>query len=259
MKVVILCGGLGSRLREETEFRPKPMLEIGGKPILNHIMNLFAHYDYKDFILCLGYKGEIIKEYFYNYELINNDFSIELGSKKRIQIHSKHRQAGWRVTLVDTGKGALKGARLYRVKKYISDDVFLMTYGDGVADVNIPELLAFHRSHGKVATLTGINPASRFGELKTKNQEVLSFSEKPKEGNGLINGGFFVFSREIFNFLKDEDSCDLEIGALEEVAKQRQLMAYIHKGFWSCMDTLRDMEYLNRLWNQGEARWKIWE
>jgi len=258
MKVVILCGGLGTRLREETEFRPKPMVEIGGRPILWHIMKIYTHYGYKDFILCLGYKDEIIKEYFYNYKLINNDFTIELGDNKDIEIHGDHGEKGWRVTLADTGGKALKGARLKRVEKYIDGKQFMMTYGDGVANIDIHSLLAFHNSHGKLATVTGVNPASRFGELKTKGNQVENFSEKPKTSSGLISGGFFVFNKGIFDYLSTDDNCDLEIGPLEEIARKGQLMVYKHRGFWACMDTLRDMDYLNKLWNENKASWKVW-
>lgn len=258
MKVVILCGGLGTRLREETEFRPKPMIEIGGKSILWHTMKIYAHYGYKDFILALGYKGEMIKQYFYNYEVLNNDFTIELGNQKNIEIHSGHSEKGWRVTLADTGDKALKGARLKRVEKYIHDEQFMMTYGDGVANIDIYSLLAFHNTHGKLATVTGINPASRFGELKTEGNQVESFSEKPETSSGLINGGFFVFNKGIFDYLSTDDNCDLEIGALEKVASEGQLMVYKHTGFWACMDTLRDTDYLNNLWNENKAFWKVW-
>jgi len=258
MKVVILCGGLGTRLREETEFRPKPMVEIGGKPILWHIMKIYGHYGFKDFILCLGYKGEIIKEYFYNYELINNDFTIELGDNKDIEIHSDHGEKGWRITLADTGDKALKGARLKRVEKYIDGDQFMMTYGDGVANVGIHSLLVFHHTHGKLATVTGVNAASRFGELKINGNRVEALNEKPKTSAELINGGFFVFNKGIFDYLSANDNCDLEIGALEKVANKGQLMVYKHRGFWTCMDTLRDMDYLNKLWDENKAFWKVW-
>lgn len=258
MKVVILCGGLGTRLREETEFRPKPMVEIGGKPILWHIMKHYAHYGYKEFVLCLGYKGEILKEYFYDYEVLNNDFTIELGNKKNMEIHNTPNEQGWRITLADTGDKALKGARLKRIEKYIDGDQFMVTYGDGVADVDINALLDFHKRHGKLATVTGINPISQFGGLKVKDNKVETFHEKQKDGNELVSGGFFVFNKGIFDYLSDGDSCDLEIGALEKVAKDSQLMVYHHKGFWVCMDTLRDMEYLNRLWNKNKAEWKVW-
>lgn len=258
MKVVILCGGLGTRLREETEFRPKPMVRIGDKPILWHIMKIYAHYGFKEFILCLGYKGEMIKEYFYNYELVNNDFTIELGENKNISLHKNHAENGWKITLVDTGEKALKGARLKRVEKYIPDDEFMATYGDSVGDINIPALLSFHRKHGKLATVTGINMASRFGELKINGNQVVSFHEKPQKTSGRVNGGFFVFNRKVFNYLSDDDECDLEVGAIEKIAHQKQLMMYQHKGFWSCMDTLRDSEYLNKLWSENKGGWKIW-
>ena len=258
MKVVILCGGLGTRLREETEFRPKPMVEIGGKPILWHVMKIYAHYGYIDFKLALGYKGEMVKEYFYNYDVLNNDFTIELGNEKKVEIHRSNAEKDWRVTLADTGDKTLKGARLKRVEKYIDDDQFMLTYGDGIANVDIEDLLGFHQSHGKLATVTGINPASRFGELKIKGNQVESFSEKPKNGNSLINGGFFVFNRGIFDYLSEEENCDLEIGPMEKIAAEGQLMVYKHRGFWACMDTIRDMEYLNKLWNENKAFWKIW-
>ncbi len=258
MKVVILCGGLGTRLREETEFRPKPMVNIGNRPILWHIMKIYAHYGHKEFILGLGYKGEMIKEYFYHYEIMNNDVTLELGCPEKICIHQTHEENGWLVTLADTGEKALKGARLKKVEKYITDDEFMVTYGDGVADIDINALLAFHRSHGKLATVTGINPASRFGELKIKGNHVEAFNEKPKTSSGLISGGFFVFNKSIFDYLSADDNCDLEIGALEEIVREGQLMVYKNTGSWACMDTLRDMDYLNKLWNENKAFWKVW-
>ncbi len=258
MKVVILCGGLGTRLREETEFRPKPMVDIGMRPILWHIMKIYAHYGYTDFVLALGYRGEMIKNYFCHYELMNNDLTIELGKPENLCIHQSNQEIGWRITLANTGEKALKGARLKRVEKYIDDDTFMLTYGDGVANIDINALLDFHRSHGKLATVTGINPASRFGELKINGNKVQSFSEKPTEDHGLINGGFFVLNRCIFDYLSSDDNCDFEFGPLEKVAKDGELMVYRHTGFWACMDTLRDMEYLNRLWAEGRAEWKIW-
>jgi len=259
ISVVILCGGMGTRIKEETEYKPKPMVEIGEKPILWHIMKLYAHYGIKGFVLSLGYKGEIIKEYFYNYKILNNDFTIELGNKRNIEIHSYNAETNWRVTLADTGDKTLKGARLKRVQKYINDDQFMLTYGDGVANIDIESLLEFHRSHGKLATVTGINPASRFGELKIKGNQVESFSEKPKNGDSLINGGFFVFNRGIFDYLSEDENCDLETGPLEKIAAEGQLMIYKHRGFWACMDTIRDMEYLNKLWREGQAAWKVWK
>ena len=259
MKAVILCGGMGTRLKEETEYKPKPMVEIGDKPILWHIMKIYSHYGIKDFVLSLGYKGEMIKEYFYHYKILNNDFTIELGNEKNIKIHSNNAEKDWRITLADTGDKALKGARLKRVQQYVDDDTFMLTYGDGVADVDINALLAFHNKHGKLATVTGINPASHFGELKIKGDQVESFSEKPRDGDGLVNGGFFVFNRAVFDYISEDDSCDLEIGPLEEIARQGELMVYKHRGFWACMDTLRDMDYLNRLWSEGRPEWKVWE
>lgn len=258
MKVVILCGGLGTRLREETEYRPKPMVYIGNKPILWHVMKLYAHYGFNEFILCLGYKGEMIKEYFYHYELLNNDFTIELGSPKKIEVHQQHPETGWRITLADTGEKTLKGARLKRVEKYIDGDQFMLTYGDGVANIDVHGLLRFHNNHGKLATVTGVNPTSQFGELKVQGEQVKRFREKPENGHSFVSGGFFVFNREIFEYLAEDDACDLEIGPLERVAADGQMMVYKHSGFWSCMDTLRDMEYLNRLWNEQKAAWKMW-
>lgn len=258
-QVVILCGGAGTRLREETEFRPKPMVNIGSYPILWHIMKYYSQFGCKDFVLALGYKGEMIKNYFCHYELMNNDITIELGQPEKTRIHHTHDEAGWKITLADTGEKALKGARLKKVERYITGDTFMMTYGDGIADVNIGELLAFHKAHGKLATVTGINIASRFGELKIDGDSVEKFSEKPQDGEGFINGGFFVFDRKILDYLINDDSCDLEIGPLEQIAKEGQLMVYKHRGFWACMDTLRDMEYLNKIWNEGNARWKIWK
>lgn len=259
IQVVILCGGVGTRLREETEFRPKPMVNIGSRPILWHIMKYYSQFGYTNFILALGYKGEMIKNYFCHYELMNNDVTIELGQPERIQIHHGHDELGWRITLADTGEKSLKGARIKKVESYITGDTFMMTYGDGLADINIDELLAFHKSHGKIGTVTGINIASRFGELKIDGDRVEKFNEKPQNADALINGGFFVFNRKIFDYLSKDELCDFEIGALEQIAKEGQLMVYKHLGFWACMDTLRDMEYLNKLWNDGQAKWKIWK
>jgi len=259
MKVVILCGGLGTRLREETEFRPKPMVNIGIRPILWHIMKIYAHYGHDDFILCLGYKGEMIKEFFYHYELMNNDVILELGAPEKTRICDGHDEKGWRVTLVNTGEKALKGARLKKIEKYIDDTVFMMTYGDGIADIDINALLAFHKGHGKMATVTGINPATRFGELKITGDRVEAFFEKPKNSSEHISGGFFVFNRGIFDYLTADDSCDLEFGALETIARKGELMVYKHPHNWACMDTLRDTEYLNKLWDNNKAFWKVWK
>ena len=263
MKVVILCGGMGTRLREETEFRPKPMVHIGTRPILWHIMKIYAHFGHNDFIIALGYKGDMIKDYFCRYEIMNNDVTLELGKPESLCLHQKHNEVGWKVTLTDTGEAALKGARVKRIEKYISDDTFMVTYGDGLADLDINKLISFHKRHGKIATLTGVNPASRFGELKYTGNRVESFSEKPvlsdrDEEQGLISGGFFVFDRRIFDYVSEDDDCDLEYGVLEQLAREGQLMVYKHKGFWACMDTLRDMEFLNEIWMEGKPQWKVW-
>jgi len=259
MEVVILCGGLGTRLREETEFRPKPMVGIGSRPILWHIMKIFASQGHTDFTLALGYKGEMIKDYFLNYEAMNNDITIELGKPLNAQLHSCHEECGWKITLANTGEKAFKGARLKKVAKYIKGETFLLTYGDGVANVDLAALTAFHKAHDKMVTITGVNPASRFGELKIEGDRVARFHEKPKgPGSGFINGGYMVLNRAIFERLNEDDSCDLEYGPLERLAEEGELMVYRHPGFWACMDTLRDTEYLNKLWETGQAGWKVW-
>jgi len=258
MKVVIFCGGLGTRLREETEFRPKPMVHIGTKPILWHIMKLYAYHGFTDFVLALGYKGDMIKNYFIHYEFMNSDITVELGRSDRYEIHNSHGEVGWRITLVYTGDRALKGARLKRVESYIDGDDFMVTYGDGLADIDLRTLLSFHQKHGKLATVTGINPSSRFGKLRVHGNKVTAFHEKPDGPNGIVNGGFFVFSKEVFRYLSSDDTCDLEVGPLERIAEAGELMVYRHAGFWACMDTQRDMDYLNDLWSGGKAQWKIW-
>ncbi len=257
MQTIILCGGIGTRLKEETEFRPKPMVNIGTKPILWHIMKIYAHYGLKDFILALGYKGSMIKEYFFNYEYLNNDFTIELGAQKT-SIHPLHDEDGWKVTLADTGEKTLKGGRLKRVQKYINGDDFCVTYGDGLADVDIKALINFHKSHGKIATISGVNITSRFGELKIDGNRVSQFSEKPDNAPGFINGGYMVLNRRIWDRLTDDESCDLEYGVFEQLAREGELMVWKHPGNWQCMDNIRDMDYLNGIWNSGKAFWKVW-
>jgi glucose-1-phosphate cytidylyltransferase len=256
--VVILCGGMGQRLREETETKPKPMIEIGKKPILWHIMKTYESYGFKNFILCLGYKGEAIKEYFYNYHILNNDFTVKLDINKQIQIHGNYQEKDWTVTLADTGIASLKGCRIKKIEKYIPTDTFLLTYGDGLINVNINELLTFHQKHQKIGTVTGVRPPSRFGEIIAKNGKVTSFAEKPQVSSGLINGGYFVLNRQIFDYLSEEQSCDFEIGPLERLAANGQLMVYEHSGEWACMDTYRDVLYLNNLWESDKAFWKNW-
>jgi glucose-1-phosphate cytidylyltransferase len=257
--VIILCGGLGTRLREETEFKPKPMVKVGNRPILWHIMKIYAHYEFKKFILCLGYKGDLIKEYFYHYEIMNNDVTITLGSNSGFKIHNSHDENNWEITLCNTGVNAQKGARLKRIEKYIDADQFMVTYGDGVADIDIGELSKFHTSHGKTATVTGVRPKFlRFGELNIQEDQVTQFSEKPKYAGNYVNGGFFVFNRNIFDYLEERDDCDLEVGPLDQISQQGELMIYKHDKFWACMDTIRDAEYLNGLWDGNRAEWKIW-
>ncbi len=215
-------------------------------------------FGFNEFILCLGYKGEIIKDYFLNYEALNSDFTIKLGRSRDITLHKCHQEKDWQVTLADTGESALKGARLKRVEKYIDGDMFMMTYGDGIANVDIKRLLAFHQAHGRLATVTGVNPTSRFGELKVKGDRVDKFVEKEEFGRAFVSGGFFVFNRGIFDYLDEDNGCDLEIGPLEKIAAAGELTVYKHKGFWACMDTMRDVDYLNGLWDTGDAPWRAW-
>jgi len=256
MKVVILCGGMGTRLREETEFRPKPMIKVGEKPILWHIMRHYAYHGFNQFILCLGYKGEVIKEYFYHYMLHNNDVTVKLGQDRKIIIHENNQIDDWKITMVDTGENTLKGGRIHKIQKYVDDD-FMVTYGDGVSDLNISDLVKFHKEHGKIGTLTGVSPSSSYGQIKSENGKVLEFVEKPKIEEGMINGGFFVFKNEIFNYLNSNEDCDFEIGTLEQLTQAGQLMVYHHKGDWACMDTYRDSVFLNGLWKNGNAFWKV--
>lgn len=258
IKVVILCGGRGTRLREETEVRPKPMVEIGGCPILWHIMKIYAHYGFTNFVLCLGYKGAMIKAYFLNYGAMHNDFTIRLGSSSRLHFHSNHLEERWTVTLADTGLNSMTGARIKRIEKYIDSDEFMVTYGDGVANINIQQLVNFHHQHGKIGTVTGVRPPSRFGELLTRGNSVVEFSEKPLVSQGFINGGFFVFHRRFFDYLSADDNCYLEREPLERLAKDGELMMYTHTGYWQCMDTYRDYELLEEAWRTTPP-WKVWD
>ena len=254
MKVVILCGGLGTRLSEETNIKPKPMVEIGSQPILWHIMKIFDKYGYKDFILPLGYKGDYIKNYFINYKTINSDFEIDLGSGAIKSFKSSDED--WKINLIDTGKDTLTGGRLLRLKDSLND-TFMMTYGDGVSDVDIDKLITFHKSHGKIATVTAVRPQARFGGLEIINNKVESFIEKPDNNisnESWINGGFFVFNKEIFDYLEN-DMTILEKSPLEKLSREGQLMSFQHNGFWQCMDTIRDKEYLNELVSKGSIPW----
>lgn len=258
MKIVILCGGQGTRLREETEYRPKPLVEIGGRPVLWHIMKNYAHFGFSDFILCLGYRGNMIKEYFLNYEAMNNDFTIQLGRKQSITYHGLHDEQNYNITLADTGLETMTGGRVKKIQKYIDDDIFMLTYGDGVSDVDIGALVDFHKQHGKLATLTTVRPISRFGTVRIDGDgQIYRFSEKP-QSDSWISAGFFVFDRRVFDYLKDDPSCVLEKEPLEKLAQDQQLMAYQHDGFFYAMDTYREYIYLNELWNNGKAAWKRW-
>ncbi|OLO26870.1 glucose-1-phosphate cytidylyltransferase [Alkalihalophilus pseudofirmus] len=257
MKVVVLAGGFGTRISEETHLKPKPMVEIGGKPILWHIMQLYSSYGYNDFIICLGYKSHIIKEYFSNYLLYNSDVTFDFQKGSHCTIHQKFTKP-WKVTLVDTGLNTMTGGRLKRIEKYVGNECFMLTYGDGVSDVNINHLVKFHRSHGKLATVTTTQPQGRFGVLSiSPNQKVEKFQEKIQGDGGWINAGFFVLQPEVFNYLEKGDQTVFEKDPLENLAKAGQLMAYKHTGFWHPMDTLRDKKYLEEIWNTGNAPWKI--
>ena len=255
MKVVILCGGQGTRLREETEYRPKPLVEIGGRPILWHIMKRYASYGFREFVLCLGYRGSMIKEYFLNYEAMNSDFSISLGKKAEIRFHGAHDEQDYKVTLVDTGLESMTGGRIKRVQRYIEDPHFMVTYGDGLADIDVAKLVDFHTAHGKLATVTTVKPTSRFGMLDIDGAgKVARFVEKPRL-DGAVNAGFFVLSRKIFDLLPGDD-CIFEREPLEKLAADGELMAHHHPGFFHAMDTYREYVYLNELWASGKAPWR---
>lgn len=256
MKAVILAGGFGTRISEESHLRPKPMIEIGGKPILWHIMKIYSHYGINDFVICLGYKGYMIKEYFANYFLHMSDVTFDMSSN---QMHVHHKSAEpWKVTLVDTGESSMTGGRLRRVREYLDDDAFCFTYGDGVADVDIGKLVKFHRTHGKLATVTAIQPPGRYGALAMDGDAVLGFQEKPKGDGGWINGGFFVLSPKVLDYIDSDDST-WEQEPLITLAEQGQLLAYKHEGFWQAMDTLREKNLLEDLWQSKTAPWKVWK
>ena len=256
MQAVILAGGLGSRLSEETFLRPKPMVEIGGKPILWHIMKIYSHYGINDFIVCCGYKGYMIKEYFSNYFMHTSDVTFDLRNNK-MKIH-RERSEPWKVTLVDTGEDTMTGGRLLRVKRYLKGDKnFCFTYGDGVADINIRSLIDFHINHGKLATVTVTVPPGRFGVVSVEDRQVNEFNEKPRCEGTLVNGGFFVLNQKVFKYLKN-DNCVWEQGPLEALASEKELMAFRHHGFWKPMDTLRDKNSLEQIWNSSFIPWKVW-
>ena len=260
MKAVLLAGGLGTRMREETEFRPKPMVEVGGKPVLWHIMKIFASHGIADFIVCIGYKGDVIKDYFLDYEARNNDFTITLGRSHEIEFHDQHLESDWRVTVADTGAVSQTGTRVRLVKRYVGNETFIVTYGDGLADVDVRRLLEFHKKHGKLATITTVRPLSRFGMVNVAEDRVVSqFREKPQVEDW-VSAGFFVFEPQIFDYLGgDEDDLVLEQQPLGRLAEAGQLVAYQHDGFWQPMDTYRESVMLNDLWDSGTAPWKVWQ
>jgi len=256
MKVAILAGGVGSRLAEETEVKPKPMVEIGGKPILWHIMMHYSHYGMNEFVIALGHKGEVIKKYMLDYSSLNRDLSIEMRTGK-VTLNAGI-TSDWRVDLVDTGMATLTGGRIKRLKRTIGNETFMLTWGDGVSNVDLNQLLAFHKSHGKLATLTAVRPTARFGHIEMQGDRVVEFSEKPQTAEGWINGAFFVLEPEVFDYIEN-DQTQWEKEPLENLAREGQLMAYRHESFWQCMDTLREKKYLETLWATGNAPWKTWQ
>jgi len=257
MKAVLLAGGLGTRMREETEFRPKPMVEIGGRPVLWHIMKMLGTQALTDFVICTGYKSEYIKSYFTNYGAVNSDFTVTLGDQSSIKYHGAHEESDWTVTVADTGATTMTGGRIQRIKKYVDGETFLCTYGDGLADIDLDALLKFHKSHGKIATMTAVQPTSRFGVLDLNDDGGIGqFKEKPQV-EGWINIGYFIFEPEIFDYLGD-DTTVLEQEPLHRLAADGQIVAYKHEGFWEPMDTYREALMLNEMWDEDRAPWKIW-
>ena len=257
MKVVILAGGFGTRITEESHLKPKPMIGIGERPILWHILKEYSYYGFNEFIICLGYKGYVIKEFFSDYFLHTSDVTFDL-SKNEMQVHDNFAEP-WKVTLVDTGLKTMTGGRIKRIQKYVGEEPFMLTYGDGVSNIDINQLLSFHKTQGKLATITSINAGQKFGVLDiSKNNEILSFREKNNDDGSFINGGYMVLEPEVFNYIKDDNTV-FEKEPLEQLAKNHELVAYKHNGFWKCMDTLRDKNQLEEMWNSGHAPWKVWE
>jgi glucose-1-phosphate cytidylyltransferase len=257
VKAVILAGGLGTRLREETEYRPKPMVEVGGRPIIWHIMKLLAHHGIVDFVVCAGYRGDVIRDYFLNYEARTNDFTVHLGVRDSIEYHGRHPEADWKVTVAETGAETMTGGRVKRIERYLGGERCLVTYGDGLADVDVSRLVAFHENHGKLATVTTVRPLSRFGVMDLASDgSVQQFREKPLTDD-YVNAGFFIFEPGVFDYIGAESV--LEQQPLEELAGAGELMAYRHEGFWQPMDTYREYAMLNQMWSSDDAPWKVWE
>ncbi len=257
MKLVILAGGFGSRLGQHTSYIPKPMVTIGNKPILWHIMKIYSHYGINEFVICCGYKGHVIKDYFLHYDANNSDFTVDF-SNSSVEFHNGHDEKNWKITLVDTGLEDLKGSRLKQIEKYLDDDINLLTYGDGLADINIANLIEFHKNNDKIITISGVRPPARFGELVADGDNLISFEEKSQTSQGLINGGYMVFNKELFNYLTTAVDCDLEFGVLEALAREGKVGVKAHQGRWSCMDNERDLGVLENLWKKNEAFWKVW-
>jgi glucose-1-phosphate cytidylyltransferase len=256
MKVAILAGGVGSRIQEETELKPKPMVEIGGRPILWHIMKIYAHQGFRDFVVALGYKGDYVKRYMLDYASLEGDLTVGMRDG-RVEMHGNGDRDDWQVALVDTGQTTNKGGRIRRLAPYLGDETFMMTWGDGVSDIDLDRLLAFHHAHGKLATLTAVRPPARFGHIELQGDVVTEFSEKPQAREGWINGAFFVLEPQVIDYI-DGDDTEWEKEPLERLAADGQLMAYRHDGFWQCMDTLRERKLLEQLWDTGRAPWKVW-
>lgn len=257
MKVIILAGGWGSRLGQLSESVPKPMVKIGDKPMLWHIMKYYAHYGHNDFIISAGVKAQVIKEYFYNYDTYNQNFTKNFITGELV-VHNKAKDIDWNVTVIDTGLNTLKGARIKRLEKFLKGPTHMVTYGDGLSEINIKKLLEFHNSHGKTITISGVHPPARFGEIMEKNSQVTSFVEKPQTSVGMINGGYMVFNNNLLEYLTEDEGCDFEFNALEKLASIGEVMVFKHSGHWECVDHDRDLIHLNKLWNENKAFWKVW-
>ena len=259
MKTIILCGGYGTRIRDVADNIPKPMIPIGGLPILWHIMKYYSKFNHNEFVLCLGYKSNVIKDFFLNYGASTRDFTMHLGKESSIEYHTDFEESNWKVTLAETGQDTMTGGRINRIKQYVEDDdCFMLTYGDGVGNINIDALIKFHKSHGKTITLTGMRPPGRFGELELEGDKVTGFNEKPQATGGIINGGFFICNKNIFDFMEGDKSLVFEQEPMKKLVEAGELMVYKHDGFWQPMDTYRDYSLLNKLYDQGAAAWKIW-